>query len=172
MLGYLFMNNNYGIKPKSVDFGEAIGTCFKKYFVFEGRASRSEFWYFLLFQITGSIISIFFHPAVNAIFEFGTLVPMLAVGCRRLHDINKSGWWQLILITGIGLILLIIWWATEGTDKLIRSSSTNFKSSTETFRSSSQKNDLTDELEELQELYEDGTLSEAQFKKAKAKLLK
>ena len=47
----------------------------------------------------------------------GTTIPVLAVGARRLHDLNKSGWLQLLAITIIGLIPLIIWWATEGTKK-------------------------------------------------------
>lgn len=42
------------------------------------------------------------------------VIPFLAVSARRLHDINRSGWWYLISLTGIGIILLIIWWAKEG----------------------------------------------------------
>ena len=50
------MNNSYGPAPKSMDFGESIGTCLRKYFVFEGRASRSEFWYFVLFSCICSFV--------------------------------------------------------------------------------------------------------------------
>ena len=149
------MNNNYGAESKSVELGEAIETGLKKYFVFDGRASKSEFWYFFLFHVGVSFITSFIHPAVNAIFILGTLIPMISVGCRRIHDINKSGWWQLIPIYN-----LILWVGDS------------VSGPTQANRSGSLRNDLTDELEELQELYKEGTLSEAQFKKAKNKLLK
>ena len=161
------MTNDYGEEVNPVGFGEAIGICFKKYFVFEGRAKQSEFWYFFLFQIGCGFITGFINPILANVVGLLFIIPALSVGCRRLHDINKSGWWQWILFTGIGLILLIIWWASEGTTQRNSSSTDNSSVSKVT-----KKNDLTDELEELQELYEDGTLSEEQFKKAKNKLLK
>ena len=49
----------------------------------------------------------------------GTTVPVIAVLPGKFYDLNKSGWWQLIAITIIGLIPLIIWWATEGSKKII-----------------------------------------------------
>ena len=48
---------------------------------------------------------------VNGLVSLGLLLPALAVGTRRLHDIGKSGWWQLIMLTVIGLLILIYWWA-------------------------------------------------------------
>ena len=57
------------------------------------------------------------YGPTNIIFTIVTFLPYLAVGARRLHDINKSGWWQLIVLTVIGIILLIIWWATVGENK-------------------------------------------------------
>jgi len=171
MSGVFNMENNYGVEPKSVGFGEAIGTCFKKYFVFEGRASKSEFWYFFLFYTVGYLLidqvaRSSQTPALliaATIMAYGTIIPVISVGCRRLHDTNKSGWWQLIPIANL------ILWAGDSTGGSASSESRNY---TEVPRSRSIKNDLTDELEELQELYEDGTLSEEQFKKAKNKLLK
>jgi len=110
--------NNIKIKTSNtMNFSEAISVCFNKYATFEGRADKSEFWYFFLFHLAGSLILSLAPLAIYSIFELATIIPLLAVGCRRLHDINRSGWWQLISITGIGLVLLIVWWTTEGTRK-------------------------------------------------------
>ena len=166
------MTNDYGEEVNSVGFGEAIGICFKKYFVFEGRAKQSEFWYFFLFQIGCGFITGFINPILANVVGLIFIIPALSVGCRRLHDINKSGFWQLISLTGIGLILLIIWWATDGTTQVKSSNTDKSRTPNITKKTKSKRSDLTDELEELQELYEDGTLSEEQFKKAKNKLLK
>ena len=57
------------------------------------------------------------YGPVYIVFEIVILIPYFAVGARRLHDINKSGWWQLLILTLIGIILLIIWWATVGKNK-------------------------------------------------------
>ena len=111
-----------------MDFATSIKTCFSKYGVFSGRASRSEFWWFALFGFIGGIVttvidvmilgySVESYGPTNIIFTIITFLPYLAVGARRLHDINKSGWWQLIVLTVIGLILLIIWWAPVGENK-------------------------------------------------------
>ena len=160
------MNNNYGPAPRSMKFGEAILSCFNKYWTFEGRASRSELWYFFLFNVASGIIAVLINPAIEAIFFLVTLLPFTAVGCRRMHDINKSGWWQCIPIYNL------ILWAEDSSSGTPQRSSSQSRDYSEAPRSKSKKNDLTDELEELQQLYEDGTLSEAQFKKAKNKLLK
>ena len=111
-----------------MDFATSINTCFSKYAVFSGRASRSEFWWFSLFCLIGGIVTSVVdimilgyssegYGPVNIIFSVITSLPALAVGARRLHDINKSGWWQLITLTIIGIILLIIWFATVGENK-------------------------------------------------------
>ena len=111
-----------------MDFQTSIKTCFNKYAVFSGRASRSEFWFFALFGLIGGLITAVIDTMIlgfpiedygptNIIFQIVILLPYFAVGARRLHDIDRSGWWWLILLTGIGLILLIIWWATVGENK-------------------------------------------------------
>ena len=111
-----------------MDFQTSIQTCFKKYAEFSGRASKSEFWWFVLFGLIGGIVTAIIDMMIlgyssesygptNIIFNVIVLLPSLSVGARRLHDINKSGWWQLIYLTFIGIILLIIWWATDGERK-------------------------------------------------------
>tara|TARA_B110000967_G_C18670991_1_gene453018 strand:- start:530 stop:802 length:273 start_codon:yes stop_codon:yes gene_type:complete len=57
------------------------------------------------------------YTPINSIFSLILFIPSIAVACRRLHDVNQSGWWQLLWITIIGGILLIIWYATEGENK-------------------------------------------------------
>ncbi len=81
----------------------------RKYAVFTGRASRPEFWYAYLAYVILTLI-----PYVGYIAGPVFIVPWLAVGARRLHDIGKSGWNQLWALTVIGIIPLIIWWAKEG----------------------------------------------------------
>ena len=111
-----------------MDFGTSIKTCFSKYAVFSGRAPRSEFWYFSLFCFLGGTVTWVIDTmilgyssedwgAISVIFQIIVILPGIAVGARRLHDINRSGWWQLIALTVIGIILLIIWWATVGENK-------------------------------------------------------
>lgn len=97
-----------------MNFGQAISTCFSKYATFSGRASRPEFWWFTLFQILVSIVASMLGDIVAGLVSLALLLPALAVGARRLHDIGKSGWWQLIMLTVIGLLLLIYWWVQPG----------------------------------------------------------
>ena len=99
---------------------------FKKYATIEGRASRSEFWWFALFWVLGDILfrvldavlgwqfgepDIFGNqPGVlNVLYNLAVLVPIVCVTARRLHDVNRSGWWQLIPLTVIGIIPYFYW---------------------------------------------------------------
>jgi uncharacterized membrane protein YhaH (DUF805 family) len=83
---------------------EAVKTGFKKYFDFKGRASRSEYWYFILFIFLGygaGILLMLITPVLLwllGIFFIGIIIPAIAVTARRLHDIDKSGWFQAIPI--------------------------------------------------------------------------
>jgi uncharacterized membrane protein YhaH (DUF805 family) len=98
-----------------MNFGQAVSTCLKKYADFSGRAPRSELWWFFLFQILVLIVAGFLGEIVYGVVALGLLLPSLAVGARRLHDIGKSGWWQLLILTGIGYLVLIYFWVQPGT---------------------------------------------------------
>ena len=99
---------------------------FKKYATIEGRASRSEFWWFALFWVLGDILFrvldavlgwqfgepdiVGNQPGVlNVLYNLAVLVPIVCVTARRLHDVNRSGWWQLIPLTVIGIIPYFYW---------------------------------------------------------------
>ena len=108
-------------------FGEAVVSGLRNYFNFSGRASRSEFWFFVLFcilvPIVGSVGDLFFFSTfareglgpIYVISNLALFVPGLAIAARRLHDIDRTGWWFLITLTIFGNILLIVWWCTKGT---------------------------------------------------------
>ena len=108
-----------------MNFRIAIIKCFMLYAIFSGRAKRAEFWWFFLFcmivGIMGSVIdgSLGLDTAIggNGVFttliQLATFLPSIAVGSRRLHDTNRSGWWQLLwIVVFIGWIPLIIWLAS------------------------------------------------------------
>jgi uncharacterized membrane protein YhaH (DUF805 family) len=107
-------------------FTEAIKTGFGKYVGFNGRAARSEYWYWTLFVylllIVAWLIDMtvfgFNTTGVNPMTVLATLamlLPMLAVSARRQHDIDRSGWWALLIFTVIGYIVLIYWACLRGT---------------------------------------------------------
>jgi len=97
-----------------VTFTESIRTCFSKYVDFNGVASRSEFWWFILFLFIAAVVLGAVSQTLGGIFSLATILPQLAVGARRLHDTGRSGWWQLLLLIPlIGLIVLIVFWVQE-----------------------------------------------------------
>ena len=89
-------------------------TVLKKYAQFNGRATRSEYWYFILINAVIGVILTVIDQAIGAnllytIYSLALFIPSIAVTTRRLHDAGKSGWWQLILLIPIlGFIILVI----------------------------------------------------------------
>ena len=96
-----------------MNFKDAVITCFQKYLDFSGRARRSEFWYFTLFDMIVSFALSFIlgeSSILPSIFSLAMFIPGLAVSWRRLHDIGKSGGWYFInLIPLVGWIFMLVW---------------------------------------------------------------
>ena len=127
-----------------MSFKESVRYCLKNYTQFDGRATRSEFWWFYLFlvivafvaYIPGGILLLIGGAASGddgsaigtmfiilgviwlillAIVVIALYIPFLAAGSRRLHDRGMSGWFQLLLLVPCGSIVLLIFWVMEGT---------------------------------------------------------
>jgi uncharacterized membrane protein YhaH (DUF805 family) len=96
-----------------MSFYEAIASCFSKYADFNGRATRSEYWWFFLFITLASCGAVVIDTTLYYLFSIGTLLPLLAAGARRLHDTNRSGWWQLLGLVPFGIIVVIIFLAQQ-----------------------------------------------------------
>ncbi|PWJ34178.1 DUF805 domain-containing protein [Sediminitomix flava] len=99
----------------------------RNYTGFDGRASRKEFWMFVLFNFligfVAALIDNLFGIAnaetgagpIYGIYSLGVLLPSIAVSVRRLHDIGKNGWYLLIMfIPLIGSLVLLYWWIKKG----------------------------------------------------------
>ena len=104
---------------------EAVTTVFSKYADFSGRARRSEYWYFTLFNLIVSLVLALlgnlvggqngqFSTILSSLYSLAVLIPGLAVSWRRLHDVGKSGGYYFIgLIPLVGIILLIVWFCRD-----------------------------------------------------------
>ncbi len=104
---------------RQLTFGEAVQRALTvNYCNFSGRASLSEFWWYILFEVILNFISGFFYKlspisyeVINVIIFLALLLPSLGLSVRRLHDINRSGWWIFLwLIPVVGWIILLIWY--------------------------------------------------------------
>lgn len=98
----------------------------KKYATFSGRAQRSEYWYFILFYLLIALALALIDPLLgsfhrnsgyglfSSLFMLAMIVPSIAVGVRRLHDTDRSGWWMLLsLIPLIGSIVLLVFFVQD-----------------------------------------------------------
>lgn len=106
-------------------FMDAVKKCLSLYVTFSGRARRSEYWWFVLFTFLVQIVASFIDSALfgadtqilGALAGLALILPSLAVGARRLHDIDRTAWWLLIgLVPLIGAIVLIIFFIQRGTE--------------------------------------------------------
>ena len=108
---------------------QSVSSCFKNYANFKGRAPRSEFWFFYLFTMIAGFVFSFIAgfgagygsetiatlgAGLYGIFTLAVLLPSLAVNVRRLHDVNRSGWWLFINLTIIGVFVMLYWLCKAG----------------------------------------------------------
>lgn len=101
-----------------MNFGDAITSGFSNYVNFKGRAPRSAYWYWTLFVVLASMATgiidaaIFGDPQarpISTLLSLAVFLPGLSVAVRRLHDVNRSGWWLLLILTGIGALVILFW---------------------------------------------------------------
>lgn len=119
------MNSAQSMPPNlpMLGFPESVVRCIRKYATFRGRATRAEYWWFSLFN---TLLGMVVYAAVQhlmgteaadgaaSIVQLVLFLPMLAVGVRRLHDIDFRGWWMLLGLTVVGIIPLIIFFCLPG----------------------------------------------------------
>jgi len=95
-----------------MNFIESIQTCYKKFFDFSGRASKSEYWWFQLYNAVIYVLTFVFQGDLVLLFSIliiANLIPVYAAGVRRIHDSDKSGWFVLLsLIPLIGLYVFVL----------------------------------------------------------------
>lgn len=122
-----------------MNFSQAVRSVYSNYVNFSGRAPRSEYWWFALFSFIAAVVIMIVESALglgqgsmrsghgefsasfnggilSILWALGNFLPSLAVGVRRLHDTDRSGWWLLIaFIPLIGAIVLLVFFCTRGT---------------------------------------------------------
>jgi uncharacterized membrane protein YhaH (DUF805 family) len=115
-----------------MNFSDAIESGIRRFVDFNGRSSRSEYWYFFLFTVIFGVVLSVSHAIALAIghgpnstataftvisylVDLAFFLPSLALFVRRMHDTNRSGWWYFLAFTGVGLIPLVIWLCARGT---------------------------------------------------------
>jgi len=104
-----------------MDFFEAVKSGFQGYVDFSGRSSRSEVWWWILFGLMANVIASLADFVVGGgvfaiLVSLGLLLPSVSVQVRRLHDLDRSGWWLLIsLVPVLGAIVMLVWFCSKGT---------------------------------------------------------
>jgi DNA-binding CsgD family transcriptional regulator len=110
------MNSTARTEMGTMTFFESIRVGLNKYAEFNGRASRSEFWWFSLFMVLVASALVYISQTAGEVFLIAALLPFLAAGARRLHDTGRSGWWELFILAPYGgIVLLGFLWAKPPT---------------------------------------------------------
>ena len=97
-----------GDAPEATDFLGSIRACLTSYADFDGRTSRPQYWWFLLFVVLLAALATSLSEALGAAVLIALLLPTVAAGTRRLHDTGRSGWWQLFALAPFGVVIPLI----------------------------------------------------------------
>ena len=115
--------NRFGPPAQPRAFPSAFVACLRKYADFNGRGRRSEFWWYYLGVILILTAAALAIPGttVTDLVTLAFFLPWLAAAARRLHDLNRSGWWILLGFSGFGLISLIVLlaWPSQKDDTVV-----------------------------------------------------
>ena len=93
---------------------EAIKSCLFHYASFEGTAGRVEYWWFFLLALLVTAVGTVVHQTLGEVVLLALLLPLLAVGTRRLRDSGQSGWWQLLFLLPFGFVVVFYLLAIQG----------------------------------------------------------
>lgn len=177
---------NYDTNRKQIRMNAYIGAMCR-YFEFKGRASRSEFWYFMLVAFGGSVIAMAIDLALGndekgvmlftALWVIPHYIPSLAVSVRRLHDIDRSGWWVLIGVIPLGAIVLLVFHCQPSTPGANRFGSGPVGKGAQAPVPAHQQTNTgagtpsLDQIERLAALRASGAISETEFRQMKAEAM-
>jgi uncharacterized membrane protein YhaH (DUF805 family) len=93
---------------------DAVKICVFKYANFSEKATKPEYWWFLLFVLIVAAIATLLSPKAYQIVGVLVILPLVAVGTRRLKDTGHSGWWQLLLVVPFGQVVVFYLLAQDG----------------------------------------------------------
>ena len=171
-----------------MNFAEAIQSGLKNYVNFDGRSSRSEYNYWTLFVMLLSILATILDPpdfysgkgsTLSNIVTLALALPGIAVGIRRFHDINKSGWNWLWMLTIIGMFPVIYWLIFKpgdsqdnsyGSNPLITEQAPSDNSKAEN-KSVPDESNIEEELKKLKKMLDDGLIEKEDYDAKKKELL-
>ncbi|MFK3704953.1 DUF805 domain-containing protein [Klebsiella sp. NPDC088457] len=179
---------------------ESYGNCFRKYATFRGRSARSEY---VIFTVANFVLSIVLGliPVIGGLFGLIVIIPGIAVAVRRLHDLNKSGWWLLapyaiillgfmgiigtvedgtaaawIWVTalgGIAILVMSIWLLfARGTDGVNRFGEVPQDNEGGQSAPISSADDVRERLTQAKKMFDDGTISESEYATMRASIIK
>ena len=192
MISYLFCANfprepriTFWFKDNRAERGAIMNAyldAMRNYANFNGRATRSQFWLFVLFGVLAMVCGLVLdnllgmgeEPIIMSLVTLAHIVPSFAIGSRRLHDTNKSGWLQLLTLVPLGNLVLIYFFvspSTPGPNQYDVATGDNRPLAPQAFASPGHSANTVERLEKLASLKASGALDETEFQKMKSDIM-